>query len=190
MSSKEGRSYAADYYKRHREEITARKRERYRTDPEYRSKVLDTKRKEMRRRKLLEGGKQDYVGAPKGTKMLLVVNDKSYVTEMFTVTQLCQRSGIKRPVLHSWEKDGWMPRPSYLNSRGHMVYTEHEFFAIHKAIVKRRFMLGQKALKFRADDQFKDMIKNIYDGLHMGLPKSYFEDNEGDTEDDKQHGQD
>lgn len=179
---KEGRSYASDYYKRHREEITDRKRERYHTDPEYRSKVKEYKRRMARKRRLLEGGKQDPINQPKGVKMLLVVNDEKHITEMFTVTQLCQRSGIRRPTLHSWEQQGWIPRPSYVNTRGHMVYTEYEFWGIHKAIIKRRLQLGQKSLNFRADKEFKAMIAKVYENLEKGLPKEFFEKSENTEE--------
>jgi hypothetical protein len=187
MGAKEGRSYAADYYERHKEEIAERKRERYRTDPEYRSKVREYQRKMARKRKLLEGGKQDYVGAPRGKKMVLVIEEREHIVEMFSVQTLCRRSGIKRATLRSWEVKGWMPRPTYVNAKGHLVYTEFEFWAIHKAIQRRRFQLAQKALSFKADDKFRAMIAEIYLGLNKGLPHSFFEepkDTQTESDDD------
>ena len=170
--------YMRDYYKAHKEAILAQRKRRYANDPEYRAKQNEMRRKSRKRRALFDH-KEDYSSsAPKGKPMRVNVKGESMIVEMYTVAQFCRHVGLQRPRLSKWFQAGWLNRPSYTNSQGHLLYTQYEFEGLTKLVRSHRMSQAAKGYKFKADPALKEAVAAFYADMDKGIPNNIDEDTE------------
>ena len=147
MMARTESDYQKEYYLRNRAELSRKRKERYRNDPEYRKKILEATRR--RRKESVKVSARD-IGRlfelPDGT-----------MTRLFTSGRASEFSGISHAKFGRWLRTGKLPETPY--SHKHIRYfTKDQAFAI------RRILSNDVELK-----DLESEVRSAWDDL--GIPK-------------------
>jgi len=108
------------WYEKNKEALSKKRKERYRSDKDYREKVLE-QNKDYRAKKAKEKPSQQKtkVRTPKHRKpvsLKVVLNGKAQELSMVHVGAFARAIGRSVPTIHQWERIGLLPRTPYLLS--------------------------------------------------------------------------
>jgi len=122
-------AYNAEYYLKHREELSAAKKKRYQEDPVYRETVKTKSRARKKvileeRRSLRKMGLLTFKRAP--LKYQIEVDGRNFVLKMMTAGQLAKVLDRGIQTVRLWEKRGLLPRALYRSAAGDRLYTEFQ----------------------------------------------------------------
>jgi len=101
-------SYHRDYYEVHKHRIAKKKRERYRTDPDYRERLKQLSRESYRRRKIREGKKVYEFGEPTDVAHNIVIKDGM---TYYSISYAAKIAEVSILTVRHWIKEGIIPEP-------------------------------------------------------------------------------
>lgn len=159
--------YQRMYYEGKRDELSERRKQRYREDPEYRENALSQvreyrKRKRSERERLREAGKLP-PPHPRGPRAPVRVQLNGVSTIAFTVGRVAIEINRSRDVINYWTRIGLLPQTPFRSPRGDRLYTEGMVFVIRVAINKRNRISA-------SDGSFTNEIRQGWEGLGVQIP--------------------
>lgn len=92
------------WYERHKKSFNAKRKERYRKDPEYRNKVIQTVRKARERVRAVDEPK------------IRVREYKGKEVPVFSITDVAVKIERSPDTIRAWEKRGLIPKPVFPGS--------------------------------------------------------------------------
>lgn len=134
---KDRSEYQRHYYEQHKEELSERRKRKYRDDPEYREKVkCASKRYRALQR---EGRKKTIVDKPRVRKprkpVVVEVNGSSVLA--YTVSTLAIKIGRSVNTVNRWISIGVIPRTPLWSDRGDRLYTDAMILVVKMAVQSR-----------------------------------------------------
>ncbi len=152
-----GKSVADDYWDRyyaaHKDEIAAKRKDRYHSDPEYRRKVLEqsAKRYERLRQKKLD----EMASNPKSPRVrghnrpITKTIDGEEVT-LHSVSEFAHRVNRNVQTITAWEQKGVIPSATWIDNLGRRWYSEHHMNTIAALALEFRARGGRRLADFQA----------------------------------------
>lgn len=183
------KEYAKKYYQEHKEEILKKKRERYKTDPEYRKSIVDAKIKNYKRykeekkayKKLLK--KNPLLKEPR--EVLIEVAGKKFIVPVRTLGYLATVLGTTVRMIRHWEREGIIPEPKYRDGRGVRLYPD---FQVKKIAEIWWGIRSQQPNPSRVQMQKTDMRARLHQlwadyplGFEPSEEREFIEDEEDDS---------
>lgn len=130
-----------NYYKKHRKEITEKKNQQYKKDPEYRARARRIAAEQYEALK-----KTGTTARPKKKSDMTVkveLEDGRIIeTMVYGAAEVAAHIGRTAATLAMWEKRGWMPPAMYRTTQGRRLYTALQVDLIIKARRKVKRKLG------------------------------------------------
>jgi len=114
----------AEYYKKNRERILQKRRQKYALDPEYRKKVKKRNAEYHRRTSKPKKPIESY--------QMVKVEDKTY----FTIGIFAKAIGRKTITVREYHRRGLLPPPIFVNSRGWRLYSQKQTIFAKKCFKK------------------------------------------------------
>lgn len=139
--------YNKVYYASKREDLLARKRERYSTDPEYREKL---KAEASRRRK------------EKKTGPVISFAGRSH--QAYRASDLAESLGKSMSTINFWQKHGTIPETPFRSEGGYRLYTHDMVEGIRSALVA-------VPRPDRGDAVFSSMVKDAWTAAGVPLQR-------------------
>lgn len=137
MSAREGFDFQ-EWYAENGDQLNAKRRDRYKSDPEYRARVLAANRKareERRETRLTEkAAEQAAVKAkvtPRPYKVFTQVV-KGVPIKLFSIGGLAAVLGCSVQAIRLWEKRGILPEPAFFSKKGDRLYTAEQIETLRK----------------------------------------------------------
>lgn len=164
-------AYNREYYQKHKEEIKARRKEKYKTDPVYRE-IL--KRRSIERKRQM---KRPPKRKRESFKFFTIdVGGKEVTVKMYTITQLAKAMGRQVKTIRVWEKRGIFPAALYRSSGGASgirLYTEFQIKMIIRIFRKTLIEEGEKGPEMMAhrigQTKFPERIKKLWLDYPLGI---------------------
>ncbi len=146
------------WYEENKEELAARRKERYANDPEYKERVLEQNRKHREARKKEEAKKpKPKVRVPRNRKpltALVLLDGAPTPKELVHIGAFSRAIGKSIPTVHQWERSGLLPRtPLFMNgnAKKERLYTAEMIEVVKVEIIKRSGRVSASDLTFRDD---------------------------------------
>jgi DNA-binding transcriptional MerR regulator len=137
MSAREGFDFQ-EWYAENGDQLNAKRRNRYKSDPDYRARVLDANRKareERRTVRLAEKAEEQAAVktkvAPRPYKIFTMVV-KGVSIKLFTIGGLAAVLGCSVQAIRLWEKRGILPEPAFFSKKGDRLYTAEQIETLRK----------------------------------------------------------
>jgi DNA-binding transcriptional MerR regulator len=128
------------WYEDNAESLNKTRRERYKTDPEYRDRVLalnKAAREKRRAAKEVEKKREtEAVRVRSGTRPWRQVDGPDAV-KMFTIGALARAVGKSVKMIRLWEKNGTIPETPHRSEKGDRLYTLEQIQQIHASLKKQ-----------------------------------------------------
>ena len=143
MSDESRRAYYDQWYEECGDELNARRRRRYASDPAYREKVLDWSRgaREAKRKQTGEERKRitqfRKMVQSESTWKAVDVEVDGRTVKMFTVGALARALGRSVSTIRVWERSGVIPETPYRSDRGDRLYPMSAVEKIRDVLVNR-----------------------------------------------------
>jgi len=138
---KDRSAYQKAYYESKRQELSAKRKSRYRSDPEARRKAIENARayrikKKAERDRLIKEGKIEPKYAT-GPRLPVDVEVDGRLVPAYTITTVSKR--VKRSVaaLNAWSNSKMMPLTPFRSPRGDRLYTDGMIMVIKMAVQSR-----------------------------------------------------
>jgi hypothetical protein len=159
--------YQRRYYEENKEQLSARRRQMYREDPEYRQAILERVAeyrtiKRTERARLREAGELP-PSHPSGPRDPLTVVVNGVRTVAYTIGRMALELDRSKDVLNYWTRIGLLPQTPYRAPRGDRLYTEGMTIVVKIALGKR----GRVSAK---DREFTKEIRRGWEGLGVSIP--------------------
>lgn len=165
-------TYMRSYYEDNKEKILQRRRDRYKTDPEFRERLCANRRESMSRRRLLGGHAKPAPKRSTGLEMVLSVQGKTVKVAMFNLSEVASKAAVTRNRLQIWANQDWFFAPSWRNTRGHKLYTQYETEIIVNLVSSYRSILTLRGYSFRVTKQMKEEFAALKKTMIQGVPIS------------------
>lgn len=140
-----GFSYSA-WYEANKATFNEDRKNRYKTDPVYRAKVLAWNRESRKKNREAEAKERaEEAKAAKVTlnprrfktvRMTIDVNGKPVETDVYSIGALALYLNRSIQVLRLWEAEGVIPETPHRNEKGDRFYTRRQLQDIHKILTK------------------------------------------------------
>jgi len=163
--------YFSQWYAENKEELSARRRQKYQEDPEYREKVRAQAR-EAKKRFLEKKRKEREKNKDKEQPVWFKVQygKKEVAVRMFTAGQLSKRLGRKTQTIRLWERKGVIPEAMYRNGARDRLYTElqvREIVEIYSQCVRK---YGARKMRTRINStEFSELVHQLWDDYPLGF---------------------
>ena len=147
------------WYARHRDEYSALRKKRYRSDPERRAKAR--KAAALYRKKRAKG-------LPVQRTLTRMLNGKP--VEVFTTGYIADRVSVSTPVVRSWHERGYLPPTLFPESR-HRLYTARqvELIRLLADTLKTHNRVGvSRATKSKVLSEVVSVIHKTWKGAEHG----------------------
>jgi len=171
-------NYMKDYYESNKETILARRRVRYKNDPDYRKRLNAQRRATRKRKQQLENRYRSRGDTIRdlGKPMKIYNNDRTHyaIVKMYTVGRVADIVGVPRSQFYSWLHNKRIPEANYVKPNGWRLYTEYEMKVFKRLINSAKIRLSMKAYQFRMDKVLRDEINKQLTALTGGVPNSAF----------------
>lgn len=161
--------YNRQQYEKNKHVLTARRKRRYATDPEYRERVKANVRRSRKRAKIAAKVAADRMRTKShlpGTDQDIELPNGTVITvKVYTVGQLAARVGVSVQTVYKWERENIMPDATYRTGGGQRRYTAaqvgvvRDVYAKHKSVAKR----------WKITQAFIDDLKYHWDRLYFGI---------------------
>jgi len=160
---KDRTEYFKSYYEDHREELSQKRQDRYRSDPEYRERAKQAAREYRQKKKdekarLRAEGKLPEIPRAKGPRKPTSVVINGDVHLAYTITIVASRLNRSVNTLNYWTKMGLLPVTPIRSKCGDRLYTDGMILIMQMAILRR----GKVSL---GDSTFKGEIEAGWQGL-------------------------
>lgn len=109
--------YNKEYYRKNRERILARKRERYASDPKYREKV-----------------KRDVAARRAEESACAKVEVNGVMVDALKVSEFAEEVGKSVSTINNWQKHGTIPETPFRSPGGFRLYTSDMARAVKQAL--------------------------------------------------------
>lgn len=106
--------YYEGYYEEHKDDIAAKRKERYEKDPEYRKKVRERSRKYRERQRQA----RPRARIPKHSKSKTYKTGDGGEVELFSVGSFALGVGRSVQCINHWEREGILPKTPYRQKQG------------------------------------------------------------------------
>lgn len=170
---KEQSEYNSTYYERHRQELLDKKRQRYREDPEYRRKLVDSavaRKKRLREENPPTASKEARRGPMKPKLHRIDLNGASVDSMMLSAGQLGKALGRTLQTIRNWEKKGILPEAMYRTERGVRLYTEFQVKKLKEAMEQARQKDGAMLVRERiASTVFPELARQVWRDFPVGV---------------------
>jgi len=163
-------SYNSDYYQRNKERLSALRKEKYLSDPEYKGKCMAAalrRKASLAEKRRSEGKKGLRLSSP--TVFNVEIGGVSIPVKMFSTGQLARVIGRKAQALRLWEKNGMLPGSLYRKGNGERLYTEFQVNAIAEAFESTRRKYGKMAYTRISQTDFPALLKQIWVDYPLGI---------------------
>ena len=131
------------YYRRNRQKILKRRRQRYKRDPEYRAqckkRALNWYRDNSETARPKAARRQRNVRATHAPprRVFIMLEGRRVPVRVLLSGELAAASGIPERRLRRWQESGILPRPAFLTAHGGWrLYTEDQAAALRTAIAE------------------------------------------------------
>lgn len=156
--------YQREYYLKNKEELSNKKKDRYRSDPEVRRKAKEASRlyriKKKAERDRMRANGELPPSRTVGPRKPITVDIKGVAHFGYTITAMAERIGRSVDTINNWINIGTIPKTPLRSSRGDRLYTDGMILAV-KLAIQSRGVVGK-------DD--KDIYKAIADSwMEIGL---------------------
>lgn len=143
-SDSKASEYNRRYYEKHKDEISAWRKDRYKSDPSYRQSAIEASRKRRQRiaaERRLAKEQGSAVSNRKYTprEFLIEVRKRHVKVEMYPVGLLAQKLSRRTQTIHMWERTGKFPGALYRSQgkfegrSGDRLYTAFQIKEIEAA---------------------------------------------------------
>jgi len=165
--AKAGRKYNREYYRKNKEKILQRKKQRYENDPDYRERVKKARQRQLQREKIARRKRDTPRRTEKPPKPMKVTlpNGDVAVAHMRKRGQFAHMLGMSAQTIRKWEKDNILPRASYKTSGGHSLYTNDQVVAVKEVYEKYAVKDGP----WRLTDKFVAEVHEVWNALDGGM---------------------
>lgn len=150
-----------EWYDKNKEEISRRRRERYKNDKKYRSKIL-RKNREYRERNSNKkrNRRKDDTNTKEPVVMDVTLAGVTYRKKMVYVGDLANAVNRSVATIHKWERSGLLPvtpfrTESYDDHGSFRLYTEDMVDAVKKVVDKRGDRVYYTDTSFRMEVESK-----------------------------------
>lgn len=141
--AKDQKAYFKGWYEKNAEELAAKRKARYESDPEYAERAKErtrlgkmAKRLERQKERLKTGAPLRVAGGgPR--KPVPVVMPSGKVVQGYTVGEVARRLGKSYHTLKKWRQIGVLPASPLKTDMGHGLYTEAMIDVLKSAVAKR-----------------------------------------------------
>jgi hypothetical protein len=185
------KTYQQEYWKKNRDRLLEKRKERYRKDAEYRRKMkeraLESKKrfKELENEDLLSGG--IVKRGPKSSKVhrLELPGNRSYNVTMLTIGQLSKALGRVPQTIRSWEEKGYIPRAIYRDSNDNRLYTEFQVKKLQEFLFRARDVDGATKIRYNIGITiFPKLAHKLWEEYPYGIDPSKEEESDGEENSD------
>ena len=107
-------TYNQEYYRKNKDRISARRKKKYHSDGQHRSRL-----------QRLARDRYNQVAKSRDKAVGYTVK-KIDGMELYTITYAAQVTGRPKETLRTWEKRGYIPLTTYTDTRGWRLYTAHQ----------------------------------------------------------------
>lgn len=172
-------AYFKDWYAKHHETLNQSRRDRYKTDPEYRKAVLQRNR-EAREKRRTETAKERAqrrkasrlrVGSRAWKTVEAEVVDKNgkvATATLFTISALARSIGRSVQAVRLWERQGLLPEPPFRNKKGDRLYTA-EMVEVIRDVMDAKGKLPETTIRSRPAPKGIDRVVRYADGTEEKL---------------------
>jgi DNA-binding transcriptional MerR regulator len=172
--TKEGSStYFAEYYAENKEIISARRRQRYAEDPEYRERCKAQSREAKKRlaeRRRKERAKNKDKDSGKPTWYKILYDGREIPVKMFSTGQLAKKLGRKAQTMRIWERKGIIPESMYRTASQDRLYTAFQVRLIVTAYRRGVRRFGAEKMRTRiSSTNFIELVQKIWDRYPLGI---------------------
>lgn len=141
------------WYEEHGGGLNEERRNRYKSDPEYRAKVREwnrnsrerkVERRREEREKELDAIKVKLPKIAYGSDVKINVDGKEVGTKIYTLGVLAKALGRAKVTLYKWEKDGLLPKTPFRSPAGDRLYTPEMVLWIREVLEKSGHVSEEK----------------------------------------------
>ena len=140
-----------EWYEDNRKELSARRRDKYRLDNEYRQKILE-KNKAYRKKRIDEElvFSKPKIRIPKHRKVVSLpvkIGRKVVISQLVYIGAFARAIGRSVPAIHQWERIGLLPRTPYCTngeSKHERLYTADMIRVVQEALSRRGTSMSSK----------------------------------------------
>lgn len=130
--------YQRDYYKRKKDELSEKRKARYRSDPDVRKRAKESSKryrelKKVERRRMIDEGLIDVSKKRRHRRQEKVYVNGS-LRSAYTITTMAERLGRSHNTLNNWICNGIIPKTPFRSKRGDRLYTDAMILIIKMAI--------------------------------------------------------
>lgn len=167
--------YNSAYYEKNKAKIQQSRRDRYKSDPQYRAKVqqaaLDRKAKIREQKKAGRGDAPAKKRGPDKPKVFLIeVAGTDVEVVMMSAGQLAKALRRKTQTLRLWEKKGLLPEAMYRNNANDRLYTAFQVSKLKEAYDKAVLEDGLKKVTNRISlTIFPKLAREVWDDYPQGV---------------------
>ena len=147
-------NYYKDWYEKNRGDLLARRRAKYRSDPEYAEKCKENARDYRKRAKKTERKE----GPQTRERKPVLVDVGGQQRKGWSVGHLAKRINRSVPTSNHWAKHGLLPETPIRSDGGARLYTDAMIMAVGEAVGRR----GQVS---RRDESFRSEIAERWQEL-------------------------
>ena len=164
------RDYQREYYLQRKEKLSRRRKDRYRSDPEYREKAKAAARqyREERRRQvahLREIGELPPPIRQRGPRKPVDVEVRGEMVKAYTISTLASRINRSSSAINFWTRAGLLPKTPLRSARGERLYTDGMIEVVKTALDKRSAVREK-------DKSFAREIRQGWRDLGIAVQKS------------------
>lgn len=165
LSSKDVRKdrseYQRFYYEKRKEELSIKRKKKYKEDPEYRNKVLDGSRNyreklKIKREKLRAAGKI-VSKRHKGPRLPVTVEVNGKSVYAYTISTLAERIGRSINTVNHWAMIGEIPPTPLWSKRGDRLYTDAMILIVKMAVQSRGIVRNGGGMRGEILDGWRDL---------------------------------
>lgn len=147
-----------EWYKEHSSELAEKRRQRYKSDPDYKQKVLDQNRA-YREKKSQEAARipKPRVRIPRHRKPVALsvpINGVETLKQLVHVGYFARAIGRSVPTIHQWERSGILPRTPFMltgRNKQERLYTAEMIAVVRSALEKRNGTISSSDQSFHED---------------------------------------
>lgn len=146
---KDRREYQRFYYQQRKEELSNKRKQKYREDPEYRQKVMEASKAYRDKQKIkmakLKAAGKIISKRHRGPRKPVVLNINGKAVYAYTLSTLAERVGRSRDTINHWISIGTIPKTPLWSKRGDRLYTD-AMILIVKMAVQTRGVVGHNPM--------------------------------------------
>lgn len=137
---KDRSAYQRDYYEKRRDDLSQKRKQKYRSDPDARRRAIEASRAyRAKRKQLKEAQRSENGSAPSGNRPrpAVTINIGGLTVKAHTISELSKRIERSRDTINNWINNGTIPKTPFRSKRGDRLYSDGMIITIKIAIHAR-----------------------------------------------------